>query len=84
MTQARPTLNTSSSSNLEAVVEHTFIGRVLRRLSRVDLPAKEHFENYLRHKWRANHKPKTIDSSFTSVMLFLDLYVKEIGDVRSK
>ena len=85
MTQARPTLNKSSSSSLEAVVEHTFIGRVLRRLSRVDLPAKEHFENYLRHKWRANHKPKTIDSSFTSVMFFLDFYGKsgktEIGEI---
>jgi integrase/recombinase XerD len=85
MTQARLTLSKSSSSNLEAVVEHTFIGRVLQRLSRVDLPAKEHFENYLRHKWRANHKPKTIDSSFTSVMLFLDLYGKsgknEIGEI---
>ena len=85
MTQARLTLNTSSSSNLEAVVEHTFIGRVLQRLSRVDLPAKEHFENYLRHKWRANHKPRTIDSSFTSVMLFLDFYGKsgknEIGEI---
>ncbi len=40
------------------------------------LPAKEHFERYLRHKWRLNHKPKTLQSSFTSVMLFLDFYGK--------
>ena len=40
----------------------------------LDLPAKEHFENYLRHKWRVNHKPKTIEGSFTSIMLFLRFY----------
>jgi site-specific recombinase XerD len=38
----------------------------------MELPAKEHFERYLRHKWLLNHKPKTLASSFTSVMLFLD------------
>jgi site-specific recombinase XerD len=37
----------------------------------VELPAKEHFERYMRHKWRLNHKPRTLQSSFTSVMLFL-------------
>jgi integrase/recombinase XerD len=37
----------------------------------MELPAKEHFERYMRHKWRLNHKPKTLASSFTSVMLFL-------------
>jgi integrase/recombinase XerC/integrase/recombinase XerD len=38
----------------------------------MELPAKEHFERYLRHKWRLNHKPRTLQSSFTSVTLFLD------------
>jgi integrase/recombinase XerD len=38
----------------------------------MELPAKEHFERYLRHKWRLNHKPRTLQGSFTSVMLFLD------------
>ena len=54
----------------------TPINHVLERLSPLELPAKEHFENYLRYKWRANHKPKTIDSSFTSIMFFLDFYGK--------
>jgi integrase/recombinase XerC/integrase/recombinase XerD len=40
----------------------------------MELPAKEHFERYMRHKWRLNHKPKTLASSFTSVMLLLDFY----------
>ena len=52
----------------------TPIDHVLERLSRMVLPAKEHFESYLRHKWRVNHKPRTISSSFTSIMLFLQFY----------
>jgi site-specific recombinase XerD len=42
----------------------------------MEFPAKEHFERYLRHKWRLNHKPRTLSSCFTSVMLFLDFYGK--------
>ncbi|MBA4391494.1 MAG: hypothetical protein C0399_11235, partial [Syntrophus sp. (in: bacteria)] len=52
------------------------IDRILERLSGLELPGKEHFEDYLRHKSRVNHKPKTINSSFTSVMLFLKFYGK--------
>ncbi len=54
--------------------EQTPIDDILQKLSCRELPAKEHFERYLRHKWRLNHKPKTLQSSFTSVMLFLDFY----------
>lgn len=54
----------------------TPINRILERLSQLELPEKEYFENYLRYKWRANHKPRTIDSSFTSITLFLDFYEK--------
>jgi site-specific recombinase XerD len=42
----------------------------------MELPAKEHFERYMHHKWRLNHKPRTLASSFTSVMFFLDFYGK--------
>ena len=70
MTQAKPESHQSNSSN-EAVRERTPIDHVLERLRPLDLPAKEHFENYLRHKWRANHKPKTLEGSFTSVRFFL-------------
>jgi len=42
----------------------------------MELPAKEHLECYMHHKWRLNHKPRTLQSSFTSVMLFLDFYGK--------
>jgi integrase/recombinase XerD len=52
------------------------IEQILNKLSRIELPAKEHFERYMRHKWRLNHKPRTLHSSFTSVRLFLDFYAK--------
>ena len=76
MTQVQPTSNESVKSE-SAVLRHqplvqTPIDHILQRLSRMELPAKEHFERYLRHKWLLNHKPRTLQNSFTSVMLFLD------------
>ena len=76
MTQVQPT--THESVKNESAVLHqqplvqTPIDHILQKLSRMELPAKEHFERYLRHKWLLNHKPRTLQSSFTSVMLFLD------------
>jgi integrase/recombinase XerD len=60
----------------EPHLEQTLLDRILQKLSRMELPAQEHFECYMRHKWRLNHKPRTLRSSFTSVMLFLDFYGK--------
>jgi integrase/recombinase XerD len=74
MTQPNPTTQAPHSSNIEAVRERSTIDRVLERLAGLDIPAKDHFESYLRHKWRANHKPRTIEGSFTSIMLFLTFY----------
>jgi integrase/recombinase XerD len=76
MTQVQATSH-ESVKNESAVLHQqplvqTPIDRILQKLSRMELPAKEHFERYMRHKWRLNHKPKTLASSFTSVMLFLD------------
>jgi len=73
MNQPKPTISPSNHSN-EAIRERAAIDQVLGRLSVMELPAKEHFENYLRHKWRVNRKPKTIEGSFTSNMLFLRFY----------
>ena len=73
MTEPKPTISQSNHSN-EPVQERTTLDHVLGRLSVMELPAKEHFENYLRHKWRLNHRPKTIEGCFTSVMLFLRFY----------
>jgi len=52
------------------------IESILQKLSCMEFPAKAHFERYMRHKWRLNHKPRTLDSSFTSVRFFLDFYGK--------
>ncbi len=80
MTQGQPITNESVQSGSEVLREQllssTPIDRILQKLSGMELPAKEHFESYLRHKWRLNHKPRTLASSFTSVMLFLDFYGK--------
>jgi integrase/recombinase XerD len=89
MTQGQPITNESISSEDEVVREQplstTAIDRILQKLSCMELPAKEHLERYMRHKWRLNHKPRTLQSSFTSVMLFLDFYGKsgkrELGEM---
>jgi len=80
MTKVEPITNESVRSESEELREQhltqTPIDRILHKLSCLELPAKEHFERYMRHKWRLNHKPRTLQSSFTSVLLFLSLYGK--------
>jgi integrase/recombinase XerC/integrase/recombinase XerD len=80
MTKVQPTTNESvrreGEEPREQHVAQTPIDHILQRLSHMELPAKEHFECYMRHKWRLNHKPKTLASSFRSVVLFLDFYGK--------
>ncbi len=80
MTQGQPIANEPVQNGSEVVREQplsaTLIDRILQKLSSVELPAKEHFECYMRYKWRMNHKPRTLASSFTSVMLFLEFYGK--------
>jgi integrase/recombinase XerD len=80
MTKVEPTTNESVRTESEELrgqlLSPTPIDHILQRLSGMELPAKEHFERYMRHKWRLNHKPKTLASSFTSVMLFLGFYGK--------
>jgi integrase/recombinase XerD len=80
MTQGQPIRNELIKSEGEVVREQplspTAIDRILQKLSGMELPAKEQFECYMRHKWRLNHKPRTLASSFTSVMLFLEFYGK--------
>ena len=89
MTKVEPIPNESIQSGSEVGREEplsaTPIDRILQKLSRIELPAKDHLERYMRHKWRINHKPRTLASSFTSVVLFLDFYGKsgkrELGEM---
>ena len=80
MTKVEPITNESISRESEELHEQSLtptpIDRILQKLSCMELPAKEHFERYMQHKWRLNHKPRTLASSFTSVMFFLDFYGK--------
>jgi len=75
MTQVQSTANELVKNESEVLRQQpliqTPIDHILQKLSRMELPAKEHLERYMRHKWRLNHKPRTLASSFRSVMLFL-------------
>jgi len=78
MTQGQPIANESVENEVlrEPQLRETPIDHILQKLSGLELTAKEHFESYLRHKSRINHKPRTLRSSFTSVTFFLDFYGK--------
>src|SRR5512139_317477 len=80
MTKVQPITNESvrseSEERREQPLSQTPIDHILQKLSCMELPSKEHLERYMHHKWRLNHKPRTLASSFTSVMLFLDFYAK--------
>ena len=52
----------------------TALDSVLERLRVQDVPGKEYLENYMRHKWRLNHKRKTLEGSLTSLIFFLSFY----------
>jgi integrase/recombinase XerD len=78
MAQTAPTRNGTHSTFGR---EHDSpITRVLGRLSLIDLPSKDLFEAYMRHKGRLNHSRQSMNSSFLSIMLFLQFYGK--SDIR--
>jgi len=49
------------------------LGKILKRLSGMDLPGKEHVESYLRYLTRRNRKPKTLHSRYGAIILFLGM-----------
>ena len=61
------------AANYRSVVD-TPIDRIFQKFSKVDLPGREHFESYMRYKWRMNHKPSTLNGSFIAVSSFLLFY----------
>jgi hypothetical protein len=56
MIKAQPITNGSVKRESEVLHQQPLaqasIDRILQRLSCLELPAKEHFESYMRHKWR--------------------------------
>ena len=74
MTEAHVIFDGTNVSEPEPRDTPSAIAHALSRLSKMELPEKEHLKSYLRYKARSNHKQKTIESSFTSIMLFLAFY----------
>ena len=62
---------TRSREGFERQTPSTTIDRILQKLACLDIPAKDHLESYMLHKWRLNHKGRTLYSSFHSIILFL-------------
>ena len=51
-----------------------FIDSLVYKIHLMWLPGGKHFKNYVRHKWRMNHKPNTLRCSFVAVSDFLAFY----------
>jgi integrase/recombinase XerD len=50
--------------------------RILSDISRSDLPAKDHFAEYIRQRYRRNCRPNTLRAAATSMRQFLSFYQK--------
>ena len=50
--------------------------RILSDISRSDLPAKDHFAEYMRQRYRRNCRPNTLRAAATSIKQFLSFYRK--------
>lgn len=77
MTQAMPIIIRPRSSEIEVNIYNVVdspIDRILQKISKMELPEREHFESYMRHKWRMNHKPSTLLNSFHAVSSFITFY----------
>jgi len=77
MTQASSSFETIISDN--NAVNHQVptgsrIDHIVEAISKTELPGKEHFESFMRHKWRMNHKPHSLRGSFQAVSRFLSFY----------
>ena len=65
--QTRLRFGSHSDGSIEALL------KILRQLSRVDLPGKDHVEGYLRHMTRSNRRPRTMFSRWGTIFIFLGL-----------
>jgi site-specific recombinase XerD len=61
------------SVNYQAAAASHIDGIVLK-IYKMEIPCKEHFESYMRHKWRINNKQHTLRGSFRAVRDFLRFY----------
>ncbi len=66
---AQKDISTPPISTRRRVLDH-----ILNRISRSDLPCKNYFTDYLRHKYRKNCRPNTLRIVDTSLTQFLSFY----------
>lgn len=67
------------TSNHEENIET--LGKILKHLSGMDLPGKEHVESYLRYLTRRNRKPRTLHSRYGAIVLFM-VMIRDNGKTR--
>jgi len=73
--QTRLRFTSHHEENLEA------LGKILKRLSGMDLPGKGHVESYLRYLTRRNRKPRTLYSRYGAIVLFIGM-IRDNGRTR--
>ena len=62
------------TKDIEAANQPTvspLIDRLIQKIHQMWLPGGDHFKDYMRYKWRMNHKPNTLRCSFVAVSDFL-------------
>jgi integrase/recombinase XerD len=65
--QTRLRFTSHNEENTEA------LRKILKRLAGMNLPGREHVENYLWYLTRRNRKPKTLHSRYGAIVLFLGM-----------
>ena len=73
MIQTKPCGSKSEAVNYQDAADSP-IENILKKIAQRGYAEKEHFENYMRHKWRMNRKPSTLKGSFHAVSTFLNFY----------
>jgi site-specific recombinase XerD len=60
---------------MRPILAESKLDLILQKISKLELPGAEHWESYMKHKWRMNHKSSTLKGSFHAVRSFLTFYV---------
>ncbi len=73
-TSAIKQVSISETERLSDQHQSNVINPILLKLSKRDIPEREHIQCYMRHKWRLNHKPNSLRNSLKAIDLFLSFY----------
>jgi hypothetical protein len=66
-----PSVFTKDTATANHPTVRPLIDRLVQRIHLMWLPGGKHFKDYMRYKWRMNHKPNTLSCSFVAVSDFL-------------